>query len=87
MSFCLNCVSRGREGGLRVPVHLYVHTALTLSPPRSFPLRSCTTEAKSSDRENVKSLSKRLLIKKPEMLMEIKLQEKINIRLLNVACI
>ena len=28
-----------------------------------------------------------LLIKKPEMLMEIKLQEKINILLLNVACI
>lgn len=73
--------------------HLYMHAQSTdpLCQHRlqveNFPLKSCITEVQSSKRKNVKSLSKRLLIKKPEMLVEIKLQEKINIRLLNVACI
>lgn len=42
-----------------------------------------------SDNEDVKSLFKRLLIKKTEMFTEIKLhrKKKINIWLLNVACI
>lgn len=41
-----------------------------------------------SDNEDVKSLFKRLLIKKTEMFTEIKLQgKKINIWLLNLACI
>lgn len=83
-----------REGPESVYVCTRTHVGGGALPPstdcqsRIFsPLRRWIVEATSSDRENVKSPSKRLLIKKPEMLVEIKLQEKINIRLLNVACI